>query len=133
MFQDAVSDKFNAMRGITADDVLAALGLERRRTVSASILPIASGFVAGALAGAAVALLFAPKAGSEMRRELQNRANDVTRRVSAAADGVMTDVRNALPIAEKAEEHPQPPRPSYMQENGKGLEHGNVRMSPPPK
>jgi hypothetical protein len=134
MFQDAVTDKFNAMRGINADDVLSALGLQRRRSVSASLLPIASGFAAGALAGAAVALLFAPKSGTDMRREISSRANDVTRRVSAAADEMMTDVRNALPIGEKADEHPQPPRPSYLQENGKSLEHGNpVRMSPPPK
>ncbi|HEX4339483.1 MAG TPA: YtxH domain-containing protein [Polyangiaceae bacterium] len=122
------------MRGISADDVLAALGLQRRQSIAGSILPIASGFAAGALAGAAVALLFAPKTGTEMRREITSRANDVTRRVSEAADGVMTDVRNALPIGEKVEEHAQPPRPSYMQqENGKSLEHGSMRMSPPPK
>ncbi|HEX3595335.1 MAG TPA: YtxH domain-containing protein [Polyangiaceae bacterium] len=133
MFQDAVTDRFNAMRGISADDVLSALGLQRRQTVAGTILPIATGFAAGALAGAAVALLFAPKSGTEMRRELSDRASDVTRRVSAAADGMIADVKNALPIGEKTEEQPlHPPRPSYLQENGKG-EHAAMRMSPPPK
>ena len=141
MFQDAVSDKFNAMRGLTADDVLGALGLQRRRTMAASMVPMVTGFAAGALAGAAVAFLFAPKPGHEMRRELRGRANDMTRRVSAAADGMIKDVRNALPIGAKSDTHEeqepleqplQPPRPaSYLHDNGKTPEHGgSVRMSP---
>ncbi len=142
MFQDAVSDKFNAVRGLTADDVLGALGLQRRRTMAASMLPLVSGFAAGALAGAAVAFLFAPKPGHEMRRELKGRANDVSRRMSAAADHMMKDVRNALPIGTKSDTHEeqepleqplQPPRPaSYLHDNGKTPEHGgSMRMSPP--
>ncbi len=140
MFQDTVADKFNAVRGITADDVLAALGLQRRRTTAASMLPLATGFAAGALAGAAVAFLFAPKPGHEMRRELKGRASDVSRRVSAAADDMINNVRNALPIGAKtsADEQepleqpiPAPPRPSYLQENGKNVEHGHpMRISP---
>jgi len=142
MFQDTVSDKFNAVRGITADDVLAALGLQRRRGAAVSLLPIATGFAAGALAGAAVAFLFAPKPGHEMRRELASRANDMTRRMSEAADGMMKDVRNALPIGTKGgaseteplEQPLQPPRPSYLHDNGKTMEHGNpMRMTPPSK
>jgi hypothetical protein len=142
MFQDAVSDKFNAMRGISADDVLGALGLQRRRTMASSMLPIVTGFAAGALAGAAVAFLFAPKPGHEMRRELKGRANDVTRRMSAAADGVMKDVRNALPFGNKSAEEEQepleqpslqPPRPSYLHDNGKNIEHAGSLRVPPPK
>jgi hypothetical protein len=140
MFQDAVSDKFNAMRGLTADDILGPLGLQRRRTMSASMVPIVTGFFAGVFAGAAVAFLFAPKPGNEMRRELKGRANDMTRRMSAAADGMIKDVRNALPHGKhetREEQEPleqplQPPRPaSYLHDNGKGPEHGGpTRMSP---
>lgn len=134
MFQDAVSERFGAMRGLSTDDVLSALGLERRRSFAASLAPIVSGFAAGALAGAAVALLFAPKAGREMRRELKGRASEVTRRVGAAADEVMTEVRNALPHGEK--EELSPPRPS-LQENGERRpfeqQHAPSRMSPPSK
>jgi len=138
MFQDSVSERFGAMRGLSTEDVLSALGLQRRRSFGASITPIATGFAAGALAGAAVALLFAPKAGREMRRELKGRANEVTRRVGAAADEMMTEVRNALPLGEKAEkEELSPPRPtsSSLPENGerRPFEHSPPRMSPPPK
>jgi hypothetical protein len=137
MFQDAVSERFGAMRGLSTDDVLSALGLQRRRSFAASIAPIASGFAAGALAGAAVALLFAPKAGREMRRELKGRASEVTRRVGAAADEVMNEVRNALPRGEKEEEVSSPPRPASLQENGERRPfeqpHAGSRMSPPPK
>jgi len=142
MFQDAVSDKFNAMRGLTADDVLGALGLQRRRNMAASMLPIVTGFAAGALAGAAVAFLFAPKPGNEMRRELKGRANDMTRRMSEAADHMIKDVRKALPTGTQSDTHEeqepleqplQPPRPaSYLHDNGKPPEHGggSMRMSP---
>lgn len=136
MFQDTVTDKFNSMRAIGADDILAALGLQRRRTMMTSMLPVVSGFAAGALAGAAVALLFAPKPGHEMRRELKGRASDMSRRVSEAAGGLIEEARNALPIGEKSAEEeprPQPPRPSYSTENnGRALEHGtSVRTSSP--
>jgi len=135
MFQDAVSERFGAMRGLSTDDVLSALGLQRRRSFAASVAPIASGFAAGALAGAAIALLFAPKAGREMRRELKGRASEVTRRVGAAADEVMTEVRNALPHGEK--EELSPPRPTSLPENGERRPfeqpHATSRMSPPSK
>jgi gas vesicle protein len=135
MFQDAVSERFGSMRGISTDDFLSALGLERRRSFAASIAPIASGFAVGALAGAAVALLFAPKSGREVRRELKGRASEVTRRVGAAADEVMTEVRNVLPHGEK-EEHS--PRLQHSQENGERRpmeQHQPLagRVSPPPK
>jgi len=47
--------------------------------------------------GAGIALLFAPKAGSEIRRDLRKRADEVTRKVSEVAEGAATEVRNALP------------------------------------
>jgi len=97
MFQETVSDRLGTMRGVGVDDILAALGLERRRGFPSSLVPIASGFAAGALMGAGIALLFAPKAGSEIRRDLRKRADDVTRKVSEVAEGAATEVRNALP------------------------------------
>jgi len=84
--------------------------------------------------GAAVALLFAPKSGREVRRELKGRASEVSRRVGAAADEVMTEVRNALPHGDK-EEHS--PRLQHLQENGerRSTEQQSLagRLSPPLK
>jgi gas vesicle protein len=97
MFQETVSDKLGAMRGVGVDDILAALGLERRRTFTTSMIPIASGFAAGALVGAGLALLFAPKSGREMRDDLRKRADEVGRKVTEAAEGAAAEVRNALP------------------------------------
>jgi gas vesicle protein len=134
MFQDAVSDRIGSMRAIGTDDVLSALGLQRRRSWAASVAPIASGFVAGAVAGAAVALLFAPKSGREMRRELKGRADEVTRRFGAAADEVMTEVRSALPHGDKGEHSS---RVQHALDNGerRPSEHQPQagRMVPPPK
>jgi gas vesicle protein len=97
MFQETVSDRFGAMRGAGVDDILAALGLERRRSFPTSMIPLASGFAAGALVGAGLALLFAPKSGREIRHELRQRADQVSRKVTEAAEGAAAEVRNVLP------------------------------------
>ena len=97
MFQETVSDRLGAMRGAGVDDILAALGLERRRTFPTSMIPLASGFAAGALVGAGLALLFAPKTGREMRHDLRKSADKVSRKMTEAAEGAAAEVRNVLP------------------------------------
>ncbi len=57
-------------------EVLAALGLETRRSVSADVIQ-ALGFVAaGAIVGASLAILLTPKSGPQMRSELRERVMD---------------------------------------------------------
>ncbi len=57
--------------------------MSRNESVSGGSLLLA--FVAGAVAGAAVALLFAPAAGDEMRQVLGERAREGRERASEAA------------------------------------------------
>jgi hypothetical protein len=59
-----------AVHGFELNDLLGWVGLERRRSTSATILP-AIGFVTlGAAIGAGIALLVAPSSGTDLRRRL---------------------------------------------------------------
>ena len=78
-----IQDRLHSM-GLSTDDVLGALGLERRRAARDVILPTAGIFVAGLMVGAGVALLIAPRSGQETRRELRGRATDLTHRFGRA-------------------------------------------------
>ena len=57
--------------------------MARHDSVGAGTLMLA--FIAGSIAGAAVALLFAPAAGEETRRYLNDRAREGRERAGAAA------------------------------------------------
>lgn len=66
--------------------ILTTFGLERRRDPVMDIaLPSAALVAAGALLGAAAALLLAPKPGKVMRRELSDGARGLTRRLGRGA------------------------------------------------
>ena len=58
------------------EDVLAAIGLEPKRSVAGVILPAAGFFAVGILAGVGLGLLFAPKAGYELREDLTDAAKN---------------------------------------------------------
>jgi hypothetical protein len=58
---------------ITTDDVLAALGLQSRRTVGDYMLPALGIFGVGLLVGAGIGLLFAPKPGADLRHQIGSR------------------------------------------------------------
>ena len=61
---------------ITKDDILEALGLETD-TTETWIAPALIGFGVGALLGATMALMFAPKSGPELREELMERGRNM--------------------------------------------------------
>lgn len=82
MIQDTVRDRIGSLRGHGTDDVLAALGLERRRTPIDVVIPAAGVFFAGVMFGAGVALLMAPKPGRETRRQIRDKASDITHRLA---------------------------------------------------
>lgn len=84
MIQDTVKDRFQSVRGLSTDDILSALGLQRRRTAVDVIVPTAGLFIAGLMVGAGFALLMAPKSGRDTRRELQGRARDLSNRFGKA-------------------------------------------------
>lgn len=96
MFQDTVKDSFDSVRGLSTNDILAALGLEKRRTLLDVVVPAAGVFVAGAVIGAGVALLLAPKSGREIRRDLKGSAKELTRHIGASAEEMVDEVRHAV-------------------------------------
>ena len=68
---------------MSRDDLLAGLGLQTRRSAAVYIVPAVSMFAVGILAGAGLGLLFAPRNGKEMRREIGTKVNDYTARVKS--------------------------------------------------
>ena len=65
--------KLHDIKNMDKDDVLATLGLEARRSHGSRMLTTLGTFGIGLLAGAGVALLLAPKSGSDLRQNLRAR------------------------------------------------------------
>lgn len=101
MIHSKVLDNIKSTRGFTKDEVLAALGLERRRSSLDVVLPALGCLAAGIAIGTGITLLFAPKSGREMRREIGDKATTLSTRLTTAANEVVDEVRGALPFAEK--------------------------------
>lgn len=102
MIQDTLRDKMDAVRGLGSNEILAALGLERRRTALDVLLPAVGVFAAGLVVGGGIALMFAPKSGRETRRQLKGKASELTHRLGESAGELAEEVRDA--VAHKAEE-----------------------------
>jgi hypothetical protein len=102
MIQDTVKDKMDAVRGFSSNDILTALGLERRRSALDVLLPAVGVFAAGVVVGGGIALLLAPKSGRETRRELKGKASELTHRLGESAGELAEEVRDA--VAQKAEQ-----------------------------
>jgi YtxH-like protein len=98
MLDEFIKNRSRALRDFSSDDILSALGLERRSSSLDAAIPTALAFVAGLAAGAGVALLLAPKSGRETRQDLSNKASELTGRLTSSASEIATDVRNALPL-----------------------------------
>jgi len=101
MWDEILKSKTRAMRDLSTDDVLSALGLQRQRTPFDAALPTTLAFVAGAAAGAGIALLLAPKSGREMRQDISNKATELTKSLSSTASELAEDARSALPMSEE--------------------------------
>lgn len=75
--------KKEMLNDIHVDDILEALGLERRGTKGlATLVPAISMFAVGAVIGAAVGMAFAPKPGSELRGDLGRRVSEIKNKIS---------------------------------------------------
>ena len=64
------------------DSILEALGLRRDTTTATDAGSMLMIFAAGALVGTALALLFAPRSGEELRSDLREKVSDVRRRAA---------------------------------------------------
>lgn len=85
MLRLAMRDGLNSLQNLSADDILGALGLQQRRAISDAIVPSVALFAAGALVGAAAAVLLTPKTGPQLRRELTDGARDLSQKISTTA------------------------------------------------
>ena len=63
------------MTDINAETILGALGLQRQGS-SDVVAPMVGAFIVGGLIGAGLALLFSPKSGEELRRDLGQRVDE---------------------------------------------------------
>lgn len=81
MLQDTLKDKVSAMTNGRSAELLATLGLERRRSPVAIIGPLVVVLAAGAILGAAVALWMAPQSGHALRRRIKSKASDLVARI----------------------------------------------------
>lgn len=68
---------------ISRDDVLAAVGLQTRRTAADMVLPALGLFGVGVLLGAGLGVLFAPKSGAQTREAIGHGVGGVARRMKA--------------------------------------------------
>ena len=63
--------KLQDIRNLDKDDFLGLLGLESKHSFTNRLLGTVGTFAVGLLVGAGVALLLAPKPGSELRHDLR--------------------------------------------------------------
>ena len=82
---------FGKQMNFDRGDILDALGLDRG--VGSWFGPAAIGFGVGALVGATVALLSAPRAGSELREDLMERGRKVVKRGREELDDLGSQTR----------------------------------------
>ena len=77
---------------MTTDDVLSKFGLQTRTSASDMLLPALGIFGAGAVVGAGVALLLAPKSGAELRNDIGLGASRLKSRVMPNGRGSNNDL-----------------------------------------
>lgn len=73
-------DAIKELRNIDKDDILAALGLQTKRSGAELLLPVLGLFSAGILVGVGIGMLAAPKSGRELRKGLGKQVGDLRQR-----------------------------------------------------
>jgi gas vesicle protein len=103
MNTNTVKKKLMWLADVAGDDILDAVGLQRKHSAAATLLPIVGVFGMGMIVGGGLALVFAPKKGDELRRDIKDKANEIKDRLASQATEVVQDVKGALPFGEKGE------------------------------
>jgi hypothetical protein len=70
----------------TKDQLTEAFGLSTAPSPMSELATVLAIFASGVLAGGALALLFAPRPGRQLRAELRERVNEARRRVQSAGE-----------------------------------------------
>ena len=82
------------------DDMLGWIGLQQR-TANDTAFTMLGAFALGTLVGGALALLFAPKPGHELRQDLGERLDDATQRIK----GQLTPSKSPQASSEEPQHH----------------------------
>jgi hypothetical protein len=101
MNTNTVKKKLMWLRDMAGDDILETVGLQRKRSAAAMFLPVVGVFGVGMIGG--LALLFAPKKGEDMRKDIKDKANEIKDRITSQASDVVEEVRGALPFGDKSD------------------------------
>lgn len=72
-----------SLSNLSREDILAAIGLQTKRTAADMVVPALGLFGVGMVVGAGLGLLFAPKTGAQTREAIGHGVGDVARRVKA--------------------------------------------------
>lgn len=84
----------NQVRAYDKDDYLAAIGLETKRSAVGVVAPAIGFFAVGILAGVGLGMLFAPKAGYELREDLSEQMKTAMNKTKDTADGMNAGATN---------------------------------------
>jgi hypothetical protein len=85
--------KLQDIRSMDKNDFLGILGLETKHSLAQRLLGTLGTFGIGLLVGAGVALLLAPKSGSEVRHDLRARLHRDGKANGANAGGASADAK----------------------------------------
>lgn len=85
----AIKKGYNNVSKYDKEDILAAIGLEPKRSTVDVVLPAVGFFAVGVLAGVGLGMLFAPKPGYELREDISEQVNRAMAKKNA--EGVTTE------------------------------------------
>jgi hypothetical protein len=94
--RDGIETVRATVREASRDDIVAALGLERKSTALASVLTAAGVLVAGVALGTGVALAAAPRSGRELRRSISQKLTSWAMRLRAANDASARELQRVV-------------------------------------
>ncbi len=84
------------LKNLDRDDLLEAIGLERKRSSAESLLPALGFFGLGLVVGAGLGLLVAQKPGRELRADLQQKLKTGTETAAGALQNVTGQTKSQV-------------------------------------